>query len=42
MRTPADIEAKHQDARTLPAPPAALWTFVVLFTVSVAFAIVNG
>src|SRR5690606_17510334 len=36
MNLPAKIDAKqrHQDAKTLPAPPAALWTFAVIFAIS--------
>lgn len=36
MNLTAKIDAKqrHQDAKTLPAPPAALWTFAVIFAIS--------
>ncbi len=36
MNLSADMDAKrrHQDAKTLPAPPAALWTFAVIFALS--------
>jgi len=33
---------QFQDARALPAPPAALWTFAVIFTVSVVWALVHA
>lgn len=44
MNATAKIETKRQpqDPRTLPAPPAALWTFAVIFTISAALAILNG
>lgn len=44
MNATVKIETKpqQQDARTLPAPPAALWTFAVIFTVSAVWAILNG
>lgn len=36
MNLTAKIDAKQsqQDAKTLPAPPAALWTFAVIFAIS--------
>jgi len=39
----ATIEAKqrNQDAKTLPAPPAALWTFAVIFTLSAVVALIH-
>lgn len=35
-------EMPRQDARALPAPPAALWTFAVIFGASVAVALFGG
>ncbi|MFO7155395.1 MAG: hypothetical protein DIU72_002095 [Pseudomonadota bacterium] len=32
---------RRQDARTLPAPPAALWTFALIFTLSAVVALAN-
>jgi len=35
-------DPKYQDARALPAPPAALWTFAVVFTVSAVWALLHA
>ncbi len=42
MESVTNPDPKYQDARALPAPPAALWTFGILLTVSVVWAIVNA
>jgi hypothetical protein len=42
MNPAANPDPKYQDARALPAPPAALWTFGVLLTVSALWAIFHG
>jgi len=39
MTPVANPDPKYQDARALPAPPAALWTFGILLTVSAVWAI---
>lgn len=35
-------ETRFQDARALPAPPAALWVFGVLLVTSALWAAFNG
>ena len=35
-------DKKFQDARALPAPPAALWTFALVFTISAVWALLNA
>lgn len=40
--SPASPNAKYQDARALPAPPAALWTFAVVFAVSAIWALLHA
>lgn len=44
MNPTANLDAKHrqQDAKTLPAPPAALWTFAVIFAVSAILGLFQG
>ncbi|AKU90988.1 hypothetical protein [Vulgatibacter incomptus] len=42
METPSNPDPKYQDARALPAPPAALWTFGVLLAVSAVWAILHS
>ncbi|WP_373048094.1 hypothetical protein [Vulgatibacter sp.] len=42
MNTTSPETEKHQDARALPAPPAALWTFAVLLTVSAVWALLHA
>lgn len=42
MHTTSSPPDKYQDARALPAPPAALWTFAVVFTVSAVWALLNA
>gem|GEM_PF-5379209 len=42
MNPAANPDPKYQDARALPAPPAALWTFGILLTVSAVWAIFHA
>jgi len=41
MQTPPP-DRRFQDARALPAPPAALWTFAVIFGASVVMALLGA
>ncbi|HWV37817.1 MAG TPA: hypothetical protein VN033_04995 [Vulgatibacter sp.] len=42
MNPAAKPDPKYQDARALPAPPAALWTFGILLTASAFLAIFHA
>jgi len=37
----SETRQHRHDARTLPAPPAALWTFALIFTLSAVVALAN-
>lgn len=42
MESTTNPDPKYQDARALPAPPAALWTFAILLTTSVIWALLHA
>lgn len=42
MANQPEPQKKPQDARALPAPPLALWTFAVLLTTSAIWAILHA
>jgi len=42
MNPAAHPDPKYQDAPALPAPPAHLWTFGILLTVSAVWAIFHA